>query len=227
MWFLRDSILMDTVLEDPVWAKRGQLQNRKQNVTGPDLRCFETTANINFAKVLRSKLRKNTAKLHQGVIFPKLASSMAVAEPSCVRSSCHIRLLTYLVLSNFMVGVASFQFMNFLQNWRQRCPMIFANETEQLQALLNENLAQTQEKLATQLGVDRITISRRLYEMRKIMKLEIGYYKSRRVFHLDGKTEYSRQEDSFLSGVWWDAKSVLYYELLEPGQTINVQRYSD
>lgn len=32
-------------------------------------------------------------------------------------------------------------------------------ETEQLQALLNENSAQTQEELATQLGVDQATVS--------------------------------------------------------------------
>jgi len=25
--------------------------------------------------------------------------------------------------------------------------------------------------------------------------------------------------------VWWDQKGVIYYELLEPGETINTERY--
>ena len=25
--------------------------------------------------------------------------------------------------------------------------------------------------------------------------------------------------------VWWDQKGVVYYELLKPGETVNIQRY--
>ena len=43
----------------------------------------------------------------------------------------------------------------------------------------------------------------------------------RRTIHIDRKTESLWQEDS----VWWHQKGVVYYELLKPGETVNIKRY--
>ena len=44
----------------------------------------------------------------------------------------------------------------------------------------------------------------------------------RRTIQIDGKTELLRQKYFF---VWWGQLSVVYYELLKPGETVNIKLY--
>uniref|UniRef100_A0A1I7X078 HTH cro/C1-type domain-containing protein n=1 Tax=Heterorhabditis bacteriophora TaxID=37862 RepID=A0A1I7X078_HETBA len=74
-------------------------------------------------------------------------------------------------------------------------------KTDALKLLLDENTSQTQEELAEQLGVDKATLSRRLHEMGKICKL--GNLSVHLVEH----------------------EGVLFYELLQLGETVTAMRY--
>ena len=44
----------------------------------------------------------------------------------------------------------------------------------------------------------------------------------RRTNHIDRKTEFGRKT---MLCVWWDQKGMVYYELLKPGETVNIKRY--
>ncbi|UYV84326.1 hypothetical protein LAZ67_X001851 [Cordylochernes scorpioides] len=107
-------------------------------------------------------------------------------------------------------------------------------EDAEQQALLDEDSAQTQEKLAKQLQVSQGAVSLRLNSLRMTQKL------SRWVPH-DNPT---RQKSWVLPGqfpkqtprpnrfgkkamlcVWGDQTSVVYFELLKPGETVDTSRY--
>ena len=45
---------------------------------------------------------------------------------------------------------------------------------------------------------------------------------SRRTIDIDCKAKSLWTEDNAL---WWDPKDVIYYELLKPGETVNIERY--
>lgn len=148
-------------------------------------------------------------------------------------------------------------------------------EGDDLEELLRENPAQTQEELAEQLGVDRSTVARRLHEMGKILKLgkwvphelsensiirrlntcvsllsrqrkkdflwKIVTGDEKWILYDNPKRKHSWVDpgqpsasvakpnihaQKVLLCIWWDMKGVIHYELLEPGQTINAERYS-
>lgn len=147
-------------------------------------------------------------------------------------------------------------------------------ETDDLQALLDEDPRRSTRELAEQLQVDHATIIRRLHELGKIQKagkwiphmlsednilqrfnvcvalaakqqrkdflwkIVTGdekwiYYEkpSKKKQWLDpGQPSISTPKPDIhgkkaLLCVWWDMKGILYYELLEPHQTVNAERY--
>ncbi|GFX39062.1 mariner Mos1 transposase [Trichonephila clavipes] len=94
----------------------------------------------------------------------------------------------------------------------------------ELRALLDEEDGQTQEHLAEQLNVDQSTVSRSLKAMSKIIKvgrwvphvLTDRQQKNRKIVCEMLLARYKRKRD----------QSIFYiYELLKPGETVNIDRY--
>ena len=141
-------------------------------------------------------------------------------------------------------------------------------EDNELQALLDEDDAQTQQQLADQLNVTREAVSiclksmgkwvpyelnERQQENRKITcEMLLARYKRKSFLHRivtgDEKWIYfenAKRKRSWVTPgepststarpnrygrktmlcVWWDQKGVIYYELLKPGETVNIKRY--
>ena len=148
-------------------------------------------------------------------------------------------------------------------------------EDTELQALLDEDSAQTQKELAHRLGVTEAAISKRLHAMGKIQKegrwvpheltehnlgqrintclsLLVKYQKKDFLWKIVtedekyicyvnpkckkswvdlGKPSISTPQHKIhlkkvLLCIWWDMKGILYYELLETGQTVTAEYYS-
>ncbi|UYV71386.1 hypothetical protein LAZ67_8002914 [Cordylochernes scorpioides] len=113
-------------------------------------------------------------------------------------------------------------------------------EDAELQALLDEDSTQMQEKLAKQLQVSQGAVSLRLNSLGMTQKL------SRWVPHENGSTSAilrakSRgacpdnfqnrrlgpiaSEKKAMLCIWWDQTGVVYFELLKPGKMVNTSRY--
>ncbi|UYV73235.1 hypothetical protein LAZ67_10002262 [Cordylochernes scorpioides] len=113
-------------------------------------------------------------------------------------------------------------------------------EDAELQALLDEDSTQMQEKLAKQLQVSQGVVSLRLNSLGMTQKL------SRWVPHENGSTSAilrakSRgacpanfqnrrlgpiaSEKKAMLCIWWDQTGVVYFELLKPGKMVNTSRY--
>jgi [histone H3]-lysine36 N-dimethyltransferase SETMAR len=157
---------------------------------------------------------------------------------------------------------------------RGRPPKQF--EDDELQSLLDEDDAQTQQQLADSLGVYRSTISLRLSAMGKVQKegkwdphelteqqqknrrttceillgrqqrksfmhriitgdekwLYFDNLKRKRSWTDPGKAPKLTPKPNIhgkkvLLCIWWDQKGILYYELLQPGQTVTADLYKD
>ncbi|UYV69157.1 hypothetical protein LAZ67_6002607 [Cordylochernes scorpioides] len=87
-------------------------------------------------------------------------------------------------------------------------------EDAELQALLDEDSTQMQEKLAKQLQVSQGAVSLRLNSLGMTQKL------SRWVPH-----EPNRFGKKAMLCIWWDQTGVVYFELLKPGKMVNTSRY--
>ena len=123
---------------------------------------------------------------------------------------------------------------------------------EELEALLDEDCCQTQEELAESLWVTQAAISKRLkaagyiqkqgkwvpHELkprdveRRFCMSEIHYDdpKRKNSYVKPGQPAKSTAKPNIHGAkvmlcIWWDQESVLYYEQLKPGVTINGERY--
>ncbi|VVC42845.1 Transposase, type 1 [Cinara cedri] len=136
---------------------------------------------------------------------------------------------------------------NFNVNDKERGPKKF--EDGELQALLDENSAQTLKELSNNLEVYESTVSRRLYPMGKIQKegkwlphelfenaisnrfnivvslLARQKKKCKKSWVNPGEPSTSTPKRNIhghkvLLCIWWDQQSIVYYELLKPSETV-------
>ena len=148
-------------------------------------------------------------------------------------------------------------------------------DTDELEALLEEDPRQSTRELAEQLGVNNTTVLRRLQKIGKVLKVgkwvphelsennkiqrlntcisNMARYKKKdflwkivtgdeKWIYYDNPTNKKQwlspcqsataspkpdiHRKKVMLCVWWDIKGIIYYELLEPKQTINAERYS-
>ncbi|UYV61859.1 SETMAR [Cordylochernes scorpioides] len=97
-------------------------------------------------------------------------------------------------------------------------------EDAELQALLDEDSTQMQEKLAKQLQVSQGAVSLRLNSLGMTQKL------SRWSWGLPGQfpkqmPRPNRFGKKAMLCIWWDQTGVVYFELLKPGKMVNTSRY--
>ncbi|UYV73335.1 hypothetical protein LAZ67_10002767 [Cordylochernes scorpioides] len=121
-------------------------------------------------------------------------------------------------------------------------------EDAELQALLDDDSTQMQEKLAKQLQVSQGAVSLRLNSLRMTQKLSRWKSFLHRIVTSDEKwihfSNSTRQKSWGLPGqfpkqtprpnrfgkkamlcIWWDQTGVVYFELLKPGKMVNTSRY--
>ncbi|UYV65740.1 ALG2, partial [Cordylochernes scorpioides] len=103
-------------------------------------------------------------------------------------------------------------------------------EDAKLEALLDEDSSQTQEELAETLGVTQQAISNRPKVIGMVQKqgnwvpyeLKPGNIERRICTKSSVKPGHGRK---LMLCIWWDLLGVIYYELLQPNETITEERY--
>ncbi|UYV73512.1 CACTIN [Cordylochernes scorpioides] len=103
-------------------------------------------------------------------------------------------------------------------------------EDAELQALLDEDSTQMQEKLAKQLQVSHGAVSQRLNSLGMTQKLSRWQSYAQKSWGLPGQfpkqtLRPNRFGKKAMLCIWWDQTGVVYFELLKPGKMVNTSRY--
>ena len=125
---------------------------------------------------------------------------------------------------------ARFRAGNFDPQDQDRCGRFQELVTDQLQSLLDEDPRQSTRELAIKLNVDQLTILRIVTGDEKWIYFDNPVNKKQWLNPGEAPICVPKPNihgKKVMLCVWWDMKGILYYELLEPCQTVNAKLYGE